>query len=627
MTIDPAFRITHTLADLPLLPRGVSVRQFSSHNRAGYNKDDDDFLYTDELGDSVIFDTAGPGCVRSMWSTNIPENQVLLFYFDDDLEARYEIPAKQFYAGEHPLFSHPLNSYEKVGYYGEVPFAGNSFIPLPFGKSLKITVRGDRCFHHILYEQYPYGTPVETFSGREDLSSLIQAFTTGGQMAYPPELEQTVTSHLEFPPGAELVLLEQNEGGTIRRIDIEADGSDAFLNNVMLQIRWDDERIQQVNCPIGHFFASPLRADNVNALPVQASKCKDGRIRFTSWFPMPYWKSARIKLVNTSNYLFGPIKAEISIDRTIYPKNLSGYFCAHYREGQTEYGRDWLFFSGPGTGWFIGVVQTMLGDHYCEGDEHFSMDHACSPQINGTGTEDYYLACFWPNRHHTRPFSGCVGDAFQEGGGWFAGAYRYPGRYYRFHLEAPIPFYSHADLRIQHGGESHIRSHYSSLAFLYLSPAPVHHQTDFLKVGNAQSEAMHHYVAGKSSELTSLEARCEGDELHFRQRDSGRNHIGGEITFTLSLDPQNEGVRIRRRLDQAIGRQRADVFVDGEYAGTWYHADQNPYLRWFDSDFDIHPKFTRGKEQINIRLVPGGKGCEQFTDFSYDVFCVLFDMV
>ena len=90
-------------------------------------------------------------------------------------------------------------------------------------------------------------------------------------------------------------------------------------------------------------------------------------------------------------------------------------------------------------------------------------------QIHGTGSADYF-ACFWPNRDFSLPFAGCVGNAFKEGGGYFRGAYRYPGRYYRFHLDAPIPFYSHAHLRIQHGGESHIRSQYSSLAFLYVSP-------------------------------------------------------------------------------------------------------------------------------------------------------------
>lgn len=138
---------------------------------------------------------------------------------------------------------------------------------------------------------------------------------------------------------------------------------------------------------------------------------------------------------------------------------------------------------------------------------------------------------------------------------------------------------------------------------------------------NRESEAMHNYVAAESRDI-ALESPCEGDLHHFRHRDIGRVHEGGDISFTVSVDPENEGVRIRRRLDQAIGRQRADVFVDDDYVGTWYHADRNPYLRWFDSDFDIHPKFTRGRERLNIRLSLGRSGCGRFTDFNYEVYSV-----
>lgn len=83
-------------------------------------------------------------------------------------------------------------------------------------------------------------------------------------------------------------------------------------------------------------------------------------------------------------------------------------------------------------------------------------------------------------------------------------------------------------------------------------------------------------------------------------------------------------MRIRRRLDQAIGRQHAEVYVDGEYAGTWYHADSNPHLRWFDSDFDIHPKFTHGKRNLNMKLLPKVDDVRgKFTDFNYKIYCLI----
>jgi hypothetical protein len=66
------------------LPRQVSVHQFSSHNKKGLNGDENWPLYKDQNGDDVIFDAAGPGCVKSMWGTNFDAGGVLKFYFDGE---------------------------------------------------------------------------------------------------------------------------------------------------------------------------------------------------------------------------------------------------------------------------------------------------------------------------------------------------------------------------------------------------------------------------------------------------------------------------------------------------------------------------------------------------------------
>ncbi len=176
-------------------------------------------------------------------------------------------------------------------------------------------------------------------------------------------------------------------------------------------------------------------------------------------------------------------------------------------------GKDWTFFESGGTGWFIGVVQTLLGGHYCEGDEHFVVDGAAMPQINGTGTEDYYLACYWPNLRYDTPFAGCVGDVFLEGGGHLDGAYRRTACYYRFHLEAPIPFYSGIAARIQHGGASDIVSTYSSLGFAYLRRRPALIRTDLIDVASPESERMHGYAATDGTLTGELDARYEGEDL------------------------------------------------------------------------------------------------------------------
>jgi len=276
--------------------------------------------------------------------------------------------------------------------------------------------------------------------------------------------------------------------------------------------------------------------------------------------------------------------------------------------------RNWLFCDAIGTGWFIGAVQTMYGMHYCEGNEYFALDGAQTPQLQGTGSEDYYLGCFWPNHNFNLPFAGCIGEIPVNPG---------PGCYYRFHLEAPIPFYKSLNASIQHGGNSDIISHYQSVGFYYLRKRPSMRLTDTIDIANEQSEKSHGYKATKSKLPDPLDASYEGNEAWTIIRDQGRTHDGGEITFTAAISPNNAGVRRRRRLDQTGPRQSARVYIDGKPAGTWYHPAQNSFLRWYDSEFDLPSSLTQGKKSINIRLeVLSGNGYGPYNDFNYEVLTI-----
>ncbi len=527
-----------TLDQLPRLPRNVSVHEFSSHNKKGANGDAEWFLYKDENGDAVVFDAAGPGCVRSIWQTCIPAGQVIKFYFDGETKPRYAMPSVDFYRGKNPAFPPPLNSYQKLGYYIEEAYAGNCFTPIPFAKSLKIAFQGPCSFHHFFYERYPYGTPVATFTGKEDRQYLLKAFAQQGEELNPPADEQVIrTTIKELKPGERLDLFNAQRANTVTRLVIEGESSAEFLQEVELLMQWDESPRPDVLAPLGMFFGPAVRPEAVRALPAKVELLPENRIRLTSYFRMPFWRRARISLLSrpsSAAKAFGPISASISLIPQHYPENETGYFCALYRDGRTEMARDWLFFDAAGTGRFVGVVQTMLGSHYCEGDEHFVIDGTGMPQINGTGTEDYYLACLWPNPNYNMPFAGCIGDIKQQPG---------TACYYRFHLEAPIPFYGSIDARIQHGGMSDIVSHYRSLGFCYLRKRPVLRQTDFLDVANGASERSHNYRAAQSKSTAELEAAYEGNAMGTLIRDRGRTHDGGEITFTAAIDPDNHGVR------------------------------------------------------------------------------------
>jgi len=611
------------LENLPLLPKNVWTGQFSSHSNHQQNDDQGWYLYTDDNGDAVVFDVIGPGCIKNMWGTALNETSVLKFYFDGEEKPRFEIGIIDFYSGMHQLFPKPLVSYEKRGHYGKQPLAGNCFVPIPFANSLKISVTGKPAFYHILYEKYPFGTDINTFSGNEDRDYLLMAINKNGTNPWNEKMLTVKDTSIEmFNSNDSFSIFNYSGEGSVRSIEIEADGSDDFFQNVYLRIKFDDSQIYNVNAPTGFFFGSPYQATNMKSLPLSVEKQSNGKVKLSCFFPMPFFKNVSIILFNKSPNIHGSVKSKVTIDKKAYPKDQTGYFTTFYHKGITEYGRDWLFYESPGTGWFIGAVQASSHEHYCEGNEHFYIDNNSTPQINGTGTEDYYLACFWPSINFNTPFAGSVGDIrILSGGNPFAD-YKIPSRYYRFHLEMPIPYYNSIDARIQHGGGSNKESYYGTISYLYHRSRPVLYETDYLEATNTASADFHNYKTTGTYKGASLEGNYEGNYLYTIVADSGLYHTEGQISFNIALNPDNNGVRIRRRSDQRISRQKADVYVNDNFAGTWYDPQSNDILRWYDSEFDIHPKFTKNQKSVNIKLIVNkSNNMYNFTDFNYRIFC------
>ena len=611
-----------TLDRLPQLPRHITTGQFSSYNRKGLNGDSGGFLYEDENGDKVIFDATGPGCIRSFWGTMIDNRQIFKFYFDGEKKPRIEAPLSDLYGGTISGFPKPLVSLEKLGYWGENPMAGNCVVPIPFAKSLKISTNIPK-FHHFIYERYPYGTPVTTFSGNEKHTELLEVFSGETKQKWSEHAKTYETKTDAVAAGKSFPLLDLKDPGIISELVIEAEISDDLLSNTEIEMRWDGQSRPAVTVPLGMFFAIASGVAEIRSLPIQVEKLPDSRLRMTCRFPMPFWENAQISLVNRSSGPTGQISSRVVVEPQQWKPTEAGYFYALYRDGRTEMGRDWLFCDAFGTGWFLGSVQTMQGGHYCEGDERFTLDGAGGPQIYGTGTEDYYLCCFWPNPVFSTPFAGCSHNIVKSVRNKEGTSFEFndrPACYYRFHLDAPIPFYSALDARIEHGGHSDIISRYKSIGFYYLNPRSMLRMTDFLDVGNPGSEHQHDYRAENSLLTEPLTAAYEGNRDEILLRDTGRRHAEGELSFTVAIDPDNDGVRLRRRLDQ-ISAQSAEVFIDGAPAGIWRHANRNQFVRWADSDYDLPPSLTRGKEKLNIRLKPEvGGGYGEFIDFRYEIF-------
>ena len=90
----------------------------------------------------------------------------------------------------------------------------------------------------------------------------------------------------------------------------------------------------------------------------------------------------------------------------------------------------------------------------------------------------------------------------------------------------------------------------------------------------------------------------------------------------MAIDPTNQGVILEKWFDQFHGRQRARVFVDGEWVGWWYEPRENRKNRWAVSRFGIPESFTSGKSMVRIRVEPPA-GVPLWSVSRIDVICLV----
>ena len=81
------------------------------------------------------------------------------------------------------------------------------------------------------------------------------------------------------------------------------------------------------------------------------------------------------------------------------------------------------------------------------------------------------------------------------------------------------------------------------------------------------------------------------------------SHLNAAV-FNVSVPADNLGIIIRKIFDRFHGRQRARVFVDGEFAGWWYEPGEDRTCRWRISDFGVDKALTRGKDRLQITIDP-----------------------
>ncbi|MCP3802038.1 DUF2961 domain-containing protein [Allokutzneria sp. A3M-2-11 16] len=385
--------------------------------------------------------------------------------------------------------------------------------------------------------------------------------------------------------------------------------SDDVLTGARLRISFDGNTT--VDAPIGEFFGSGLGEYDVRSLMFSMDPTKDGW--YTSWWPMPFAQRAVVEIVNASGTRISDAAVELTsapdstITERLRPNGSTGYFNATHRRSVTEVGKDWLFMDASGRGVFYGVTHSMRGKlplatqtprFYLEGDERAYADGLRTPIQHGTGTEDFYESgWYFRTGSFAMPLAGYPAHEVGGDGCQFdcTGAYR---------LMVPdaIPFNTALRFGIEPGPLADVQSDYSSTSYWYGQPRWTLRQTDRLDPTDLASRAAHGYTAAKET-VSKLTSSFEGDD----DRSVASAQVTattGEIGFTITTEPKNNGVQLVRTADQARSQQRVEVLVDGRAAGTWLQSSGNADQRWLQDAFTIPAHLTSGKRSLVITLKP-----------------------
>ncbi len=606
---------------LPFLRTNILAGGQSSYDRTGGNRDWSNYLYTDANGDVVLCDLKGPGTIYRVWVTGFNRSIARLkFYFDDETTSRVDMLMNTLFAGETAPFLKPLvgdDTASSGGYY--------CYVPMSFQRGIKITASGTsgtNFYYNVNYHLYSPDTMVCTWTTTEDNLAVRALWNRVTQDPKPDDGNTTATGIVNLGVGATQTMFQVDGPRALSSIKLRVPGVVAtpssavwdILNGTWIRIYWDNESNPSVSAPLGSFFgigqfgtyrAKSLAAglDDSNALYI--------------YFPMPFEKHARIELFNSRGVALNGITYEVKHKAFNDSFAHVGYFKTQFNnqihtEGD---GTDVTILDTEGTGHCVGVVLSIKGEAnrlYLEGDERIYIDDNRSPAIHGTGTEDFFNGgWYYRNGPFSLPVHGLAANVHDASFDRTA--------QYRLFLADAIPFNKRLTVGIEHGQTNDVAEEAWALAYYYHKPTPRAGLTDTLNVGNSASESSHAYVV--SNQTWSGERSFSYEGVHAEPiGDTGRAHKGYS-EFTMTIQPANDGVILRRRLDYGIGNQCAEVYVDGARVGTWYRAGNNSARRWRDDEFMIPASFTKGKNKITFRIVFISSDSD-WNEFTYWVYCL-----
>lgn len=249
----------------------------------------------------------------------------------------------------------------------------------------------------------------------------------------------------------------------------------------------------------------------------------------------------------------------------------------------------------------------------CEGDVHVYIDDERTPRVQSDGSESF-VSYGWgfPTPPEANPFGG------------YDGLPDNPWSMTRLCIFDSYPFNSNMSFNIESGEHNNQYLEHAGTIFYYGKERARERLTDSLFVADEFSRHAHRCSIMGTHRVDTVTSVYEGTLNHCKITRGfisyGRD---GELSFRVSIDADNAGVRLLRTSNQRMPRQLAEVYVDGVKVveRNWYHADGNVHMQWLDDSFVIPERYTAGKSSVRIRVVPKSVDGEiAWTDVAYRVY-------
>ena len=396
---------------------GARAYMRSTYDRRGGNESADasHFLYQLADDNNVTLDVAGRGMLYfarynhwhgSPWRYVVDGQEHIV---QESSSANPEKPVEgSVFIPEH-AFPKPL-----AWTWSTTKGADLSWVPIPFDRSFRMgysrTRYGTGYYIYHLYDPAAKLTrPITTWNTNTAPSKALLDFIARAGTDLSPRNAAERKGTIELLARGEtktLVAQQTTIPATYRKLSFSVPQAQAIeFGRSRLRITWDDRTSPSVDTPIALFFGAGTlynrdgREYLVKALPTYIRYANE-QVELSCFFPMPFFKSARIELIAPNQHDLNNISWSLKHEPFRGSAQEVGYFHATFRDHanpepgkdlvlldtrETEGGGDW---SGNfiGTSWIFSM-EANLGT--LEGDPRFFFDDSETPQAYGTGTEEW----------------------------------------------------------------------------------------------------------------------------------------------------------------------------------------------------------------------------------------------